>query len=71
MTITFRTYCGLAGDLDELLIGETPDKRHDASRFVPRTGFVWYRLWRIKRAKKQIINEIELNSGIRCYEQNS
>ena len=68
MRLYFRTYCGIAGDLEELLIGETEDGRHEASRFVPRVGFNWYRLWRIKRAKKQIIDEIEINSGIRCYE---
>lgn len=61
MKVTFRTYCGLAGDLQELLIGETADYR--INRLIPRVGPNWYRLWRMRRAKKAILREFELITG--------
>jgi hypothetical protein len=67
MNIKFRTYCGLAGDLQELLIGETDDG-YSESKLIPRTGMAWYRLWRMRRAKRWIINRIELITGRQYHE---
>jgi len=44
--ICFRTYCGVAGDLQELLIGET-STGIEASRLYTRS--TWYTKWRLSR----------------------
>lgn len=67
MQIKFRTYCGLAGDLQELLIGETEDG-YSESKLIPRTGPMWWRLWRMKKSKRWIINRIELITGRQYHE---
>ncbi len=67
----FRTYCGEAGDLQEMLICEV---KHDGKilnridRLIPRVGPGWYRLWRMRRAKRSILNELEILTGERHYE---
>lgn len=60
MEVTFRTYCGEAGDLQELLIGKT-DSGYEYSLLIPRTG--WFKLYRIRRAKKKILNQLEIITG--------
>lgn len=67
MKINFRLYCGTAGDLQELLIGETEDG-HVESKLIPRVGPVWWRLWRMRRAKRWIINRLELLTGKHYHE---
>jgi hypothetical protein len=68
MVVKFRTYCGLAGSLDELLIGESEGLQ--VSRFIPRTGPNWYRIWRMRRAKGSILREFEIVTGAKHYEAN-
>lgn len=71
MRVQFRTYCGLAGDLQEMLICEV---KHDGKilnridRLIPRVGPGWYRLWRMRRAKRSILNELEILTGEKHYE---
>jgi hypothetical protein len=60
MKVTFRTYCGLAGDLQELLIARS-DTGIEQSKLVSRVG--WFRYYRMKRAKKQLIKKLELLTG--------
>jgi hypothetical protein len=66
MKVKFRTYCGMAGDLQELLIGESRDLEID--KLIPRVGPNWYRLWRMRRAKKAILREFEIITGIKHEE---
>lgn len=58
--VTFHTYCGLAGDLQELLTGENLNGRRH-SLLIPRSG--WFRYWKMRRAKKRILREFELETG--------
>lgn len=60
MKATFRTYCGLAGDLQELLVAES-EQGIEVSRLIPRTGM--FRYYRMKRAKKKLLKELELETG--------
>ncbi len=60
MNVRFRTYCGLAGDLQELLIGET-DCGISESRLYTRVGF--FKLYNLRRAKKKILKHLELKTG--------
>ena len=60
MKITFRTYCGLAGDLQELLIAKS-DTGIEESELISRVG--WFRYYRMKRMKKRLIKRIELLTG--------
>jgi hypothetical protein len=69
MYVEFRTYCGLAGDLQELLIG-TSETNMERSILIPRTGWDWYRHWRMRIAKRTILKELELLTGKRHYEKN-
>ena len=70
MVVEFRTYCGLAGDLQELLIGEN-ETNLKRSILIPRIGPNWYRLWRMKLAKRSILKEFELLTGKKHYEKYS
>lgn len=63
----FKTYCGTAGDLQELLIGETEDGQRE-SILIPKFGPMWWRLWRMRRAKRWIINRLELTTGTKYHE---
>lgn len=67
MRVQFRTYCGLAGDLQELLIGEN-EVGQSESVLIPRVGPRWFRLCRMRRAKRSILNELEILTGERHYE---
>lgn len=67
MKVQFRTYCGLAGDLQELLIGEN-ETNLEMSKLIPRTGPIWYRLWKMRRAKRFILKEFEVLTGDRHFE---
>lgn len=66
MKVKFRTYCGLAGDLQEILYGEN-EEGLEVSRLIPRTGI--FRYWRMQRAKKAILKELELMTGQKHYEK--
>lgn len=68
MKVQFRTYCGLAGDLQELLIGENIEGQ-SISILIPRVGPKWYRLWRMRKAKRSILNKLEILTGKRHYEK--
>lgn len=60
MKVTFRIYCGLAGDLQELLIARS-DTGIEESKLIYRVG--WFRHYRIKRAKKLLMRRLELLTG--------
>lgn len=60
MKIKFRTYCGQAGDSQELIIGISECGTRE-SELIYRTG--WFRYYFMKRAKKRIIRRIELLTG--------
>ena len=60
MQVKFRTYCGLAGDLQEMLIAES-DTGHTVSTLTYRVG--WFRHFRMKRAKKRLLKRLELLTG--------
>lgn len=51
MKVEFRTYCGLAGDLQELLIAKS-DTGIEESELIPRVGM--FRYLHMKWAKKKI-----------------
>ena len=57
MKVTFRTYCGLAGDLQELLIARS-DTGIEESELIYRVG--WFRHYRMRRAKKRLMKRLEL-----------
>jgi len=60
MKVTFRTYCGLAGDLQELLIARS-DTGIEESELIDRVG--WFRHYKMSRAKKRLIKRLELRTG--------
>lgn len=60
MKVEFRTYCGLAGDLQELLIAKS-ESGYEESMLISRVG--WFRHYRMKRAKKRLLKELELVTG--------
>lgn len=60
MKVTFRTYCGLAGDLQELIIARS-DTGIEESELIYRVG--WFRHYRMKRAKKRLMKRLELLTG--------
>ena len=65
MKMIFRTYCGLAGDLQELLIAES-ESGLEESMLITRTG--WLRHLRMRIAKKRLANRLELITGKRHIE---
>lgn len=60
MKVTFRTYCGLAGDLQELLIARS-DTRAEESELIYRV--CWFKHYRMKIAKKRLMKRLELLTG--------
>lgn len=60
MKVTFRTYCGLAGDLQELLIARS-DTGAEESELIYRVG--WFRHYRMRIAKKRLMKRLELLTG--------
>jgi hypothetical protein len=67
MRAKFRLYCGEAGDLQTLLIGENETNQSE-SILIPRVGPQWYQLWRMKRAKRTILKKFEVLTGKKHYE---
>lgn len=65
MKTTFRTYCGLAGDLQELLTARSAISL-EVSELIPRTGILRY--YRMRRAKKRLLRKLELLTGVVHYE---
>ena len=65
MKVTFRTYCGLAGDLQELLIAKS-ETGIEESELIYRVG--WFRYYRMKRAEKRLIKILELLTGSKHVE---
>jgi len=66
MKVTFRTYCGLAGDLQELLIARSDDGIEE-SELIYRVG--WFRYYRMRRAKKRLLKKLELRTGKKHQER--
>jgi len=60
MKVTFRTYCGLAGDLQELLIAKS-ETGIEESELIYRVG--WFRYYQMKKAKNRLIKRLELLTG--------
>ena len=60
MKVSFRTYCGEAGDLQELLIA-TSECGIEESELIYRVGL--FRYHRMKKAKKKLIRKLELLTG--------
>jgi len=59
LTVKFHTYCGLAGDEHQLLVG-TSNTGQRVSRLYNRCIFP---LRNLKRTKKKILKEFELLTG--------
>lgn len=60
MKVEFSTYCGLAGDLQELLIAES-ESGIEEHELIPRTG--WFRYFFLKRAKNRLCKRLEMLTG--------
>ncbi len=58
--VSFRTYCGLAGDLQEMLICEA-ESGHWVSCLYNRA---WFKNWNLRRAKKRLLAEIKEITGM-------
>lgn len=66
MKATFRTYHGLAGDLQELLIAKS-DSGHEVSKLIPLISLFKYK--RMKKAKRKLLKELELLTGKKHTEE--
>ena len=66
MKVTFRTYCGLAGDLQELIIAKS-DTGVKVSRLIPKTGL--FMQYRVRKSKKLLIKRLDLITGKKHVEQ--
>jgi hypothetical protein len=60
MKTEFRTYCGLAGDLQEMLVAKS-ELGIEESKLIKRVGL--FRHYRMKRAKRKLLKRLELQSG--------
>ena len=60
MKVTFNTYCGLAGDLQELLIARSESGEKE-SMLITRVGF--FRYYKMRRAKRKLLRILELSTG--------
>ncbi len=60
MKVKFYTYCGEAGDLQGMIVAEIRGGIK-FRRLFTRTG--WFALWSLRRAKKKLMNQIELTTG--------
>lgn len=65
MRTEFRIYCGLAGDLQELLIARS-DSGLESMVLINRTGP--FRHIRMRRAKKSLLRKLELQTGKKHFE---
>lgn len=65
MRTEFRIYCGLAGDLQELLIARS-DSGLESMVLINRTGL--FRHIRMRRAKKSLLRKLELQTGKKHFE---
>ena len=65
MRVKFYIYNGLAGDDHELLIGIDESGRK-YSQLFNRSSY--FKLFRLRRAKNKILNEIELLTGKKVIE---
>ena len=65
MRTEFRTYCGLAGDPQELLIARS-DSGLESMVLINRTSLFRYILMR--RAKKSLLRKLELQTGKKHFE---
>lgn len=66
MIAEFRTHCGLSGDLQELLIAKSESGLQE-SVLIPRTG--WFRHFWMRRAKKKLLNKLEVLTGSKHIEK--
>lgn len=60
MKVEFRTYCGLAGDLQELLIAKS-ECGLEERELISRVGL--FRHYRMRRAKKRLLRRLEYLTG--------
>lgn len=60
MKTEFRTYCGLAGDLQELLLA-TSEMNVTVSKLIPRIG--WFKNYLKRKATRTLLKELELLTG--------
>lgn len=60
MKVSFRTYQGLAGELNQMLICES-EHGHKETCLYSIVGP--FKLWKLRRAKKKLIKRMELLTG--------
>lgn len=65
MKVIFSINCGEGGDLQALLTARSQTGM-EVSEFIPRTG--WFRYWKIRRAKKRLLKQLEIMTGRKHYE---
>jgi hypothetical protein len=63
--VHFHTYCGEAGDLQEMLVART-EQGHYESRLFYRFGP--FASWNLMRAKRKLMERIELITGQKAVE---
>lgn len=67
MKVYFHTYKGLAGDLQEMLVGRS-ECGQEKSRLIPATGSLRRRQRVMRRAKRKICRSLELLTGAKHEE---
>jgi hypothetical protein len=60
--VSFRTYNGMAGDSQQLLIGESSNGEEESTLYTVSSK------WSLFLAKKRILNEFKRNTGKKHYE---
>lgn len=65
MKVTFRTFQGLAGELDQLLICES-QCGHKVTRLYSTVGL--FKLYKLRRAKRMLKRKLELKTGKKIVE---
>ncbi|HMB30623.1 MAG TPA: hypothetical protein VKN82_02230 [Desulfohalobiaceae bacterium] len=63
--VSFHTYCGLAGDLQGMLVGVDQEGYREDELYT-RTGFFYY--LSLCRAKRKILRRFELETGQKALE---
>lgn len=65
INVYFHTYCGEAGDLQELLVARTEQGHHESELFF-RYGL--FANWNLRRAKHKLMKRIEILTGQKLIE---
>ncbi len=63
--VTFRTYCGEAGDLHELLIAECSDGQSESMLIYRKS---WFKYFEMQIAKKRLLCKLLIRTGRKYYE---